>query len=420
MSDTPPPLGGSDEGPPPPPPPLPPSDTPPPPPAPGSPGHTGRRDDLDSHSLTMKHVTESSRTYPCRACGGELHFDIASQKLKCQHCGSTHELVEGDGEVVEQDLRAALRRVREGRTQPGVVTEEKEIVCQNCGGHTTFSGSLTANNCPYCATPIQRDDVHDAPERLPVDAVLPFQVDDKAAAELIEAWINGRWFAPSEFKRYNRTGSFKSVYMAYFTYDADTVTTYVGQRGVTRTRTVGSGDNRRTEVYTQWYPARGTVGNSFDDVPVLANTGFEKNRIDKLEPWPTQTAKPYSAEYSAGHLARTYDRDVEDCLGEATAVMNEEIKGTIRRDIGGNQQRIDRMNISWREMTYKHVLLPLWLLTVIYDGRPFQVYINGATGEVHGSRPYSKVKIAFAVTAALILLIVIIVLYSSSGGGGSG
>ena len=371
--------------------------------------------------MAIKHSTEQSRTYPCTACGGELHFDIASQMLKCAHCGNMHELVEGTGQVVERDLRSALDMVRQGKVTKtaNFISDEKEIVCQNCGGHTTFTGSLTANNCPYCATPIQRDDVHDAPERLPVDAVLPFTVDEKQAKGLIDEWINGRWFAPSEFKTYNRTGSFKSVYMAYFTYDADTSTSYTGQRGITRTRTVGSGDNQRTETYTDWYRVNGHVANSFDDVPVLANTGFEKKRVDKLEPWPTQTAKPYSAEYAAGHLARTYDRDVEECLGEATAVMENEIRTTIRRDIGGDDQRIDSMNILWKAMTYKHLLLPLWLLTVIYDERPFQVYINGVTGEIHGARPYSKVKIAAAVTA-VVLLIIIIAVAVSLGRGGSG
>ena len=421
MSETPPPLGGTppSDGPPPPPPPAP---SPPPldqPPSGAGDAADDGPDDPSAATRSMKHVTEQSLTFPCEACGGELHFDIATQMLKCPHCGNAHELMENDGEVVENDLRTALRMVREGKVEHSAtfIADEKEIVCQNCGGHTTFSGSLTANNCPYCATPIQRDDVHDAPERIPVDAVLPFTVDDEAAAELIEKWINGRWFAPSEFKRYNRTGSFTSIYMAYFTYDADTTTTYTGQRGVIRTRTVGSGDNRRTETYTEWYPARGTVGNRFDDVPVLANTGFEKGRIDKLEPWPTQTAKPYSAEYAAGHLARTYDHDVEDCLPEATSIMQKEIEGTIRRDIGGDTQRINHMNVQWRNMTYKHVLLPLWLLTVVYANRPFQVYINGVTGEVHGARPYSKVKIAAAVTAGLVLLIILLVLYSANGGG---
>jgi len=71
-------------------------------------------------------------------------------------------------------------------------------------------------------------------------------------------------------------------------------------------------------------------------------------------------------------------------------------------------------------MSYKHLLLPIWLLTVIYQQRPFQVYINGVTGEVHGQRPYSKVKIAIAVVLALIVAIALIVAFTASGGGGSG
>ena len=53
---------------------------------------------------------------------------------------------------------------------------------------------------------------------------------------------------------------------------------------------------------------------------------------------------------------------------------------------------------NFQSLTFKHLLLPIWLLTVMYQGQPFQVYINGVTGEVHGERPYSKVKIGLAYT----------------------
>ncbi len=361
------------------------------------------------------HSTELTRTYPCESCGSELHFDIKLQKLSCDHCGSVYELTaDTAGLAVEQDLRSALTRLREGRAVgQQVAVQEKEIVCQNCGGRSTFSGSLTAERCPYCATPIQRDDVHNAPDRLPVDGVVPFQIDEKTATEAIEKWINSRRFAPSEFKTYNRTGSFTSIYTAYFTYDADTDTFYTGRRGDDHTVTVGSGDDRHTETRTDWHRVEGNVRNSFDDITVFANEGFEKNRIAKLEPWPTQTAKPYSPEYVAGHLCRTYDHDVEECLTEATTTMERSIDQTIRSDIGGDHQEISTRNITWQKMTYKHLLLPIWLLTVIYQEKPFQVYINGVTGEVQGARPWSKVKIIIAAVIALIIVIALIVLFSS-------
>ena len=407
------------------PPPLPdPEPDPVPPPLDAPPPLTGQDDSGDTADefaehpgRALLHSSVDTRTYPCEACGGELHFNIELQQLKCRHCGNTHTLEEIDQIVVERDLIHALALIREGELSKSAtfLDDEKEVVCQNCGGHTTFTGSLTADRCPYCATPIQRDDVHDAPARLAVDGVLPFGVTEDRAEELIQEWINSRWFAPSEFKKYHRTGSFSSVYTAYFTYDAETSTRYRGQRGDYYTVTVGSGQNRRTETRIRWRPAAGSVHNIFDDVPVFANQGFERERVAKLEPWPTGDAKPYSAEYVAGHLCRTYDHDVEACLPQATGRMEEEIRNDVRRNIGGDQQRITSININWQNMGYKHLLLPIWLLTVIYQQRPFQVYINGATGEVHGQRPYSKVKIAIATAAALVVVIALIVLFVMNG-----
>jgi DNA-directed RNA polymerase subunit RPC12/RpoP len=361
--------------------------------------------------------TEQTRTYPCHQCGASLAFDIRTQQLKCPACGNVVPIVEDAGrQVVEHDLRAAWGQQPSGVSRfagQGGQAAQKEIVCQNCGGHTTFTGTLTAIRCPYCATPIQRDDVHDAPDRLPVDAVLPFRLDEPNARAEVDKWINRRWFAPSEFKKYNDTGSFTSIYVAYFTYDATAVTDYTGERGNDYTVTAGSGDDQHTETRTDWTYVSGRVTNAFDDLPVLANTGLDANKVAALEPWPTEYAKPFSAEYVAGHLSRTYDTSVEQAFEVAKSPMESTIDHTVRRDIGGDQQRVHGKNTQWYNMTFKHLLLPIWLLTVIYNGQPFQVCINGFTGEVQGRRPYSKVKIALAVTAAVLLVIIVVVLFAA-------
>jgi DNA-directed RNA polymerase subunit RPC12/RpoP len=394
----PPPPQGRTQYPPPPPnyPPPPPRQAPPPPP---------QRASLQS--------TEKTRTYPCHQCGGSLVFDIALQQLKCPNCGNMVPIVEDAGrQVVEHDLRAAWGQQQSSSVArfagSGGQEAQKEIVCQNCGGHTTFTGTLTAIRCPYCATPIQRDDVHDAPDRLPVDAVLPFGLDEPNARAAVDKWINGRWFAPSEFKKYNETGSFSSIYVAYFTYDAKAVTDYTGERGNDYTVEVGDGDNRHTETRTDWSYVSGRVNNAFDDLPVLANTGLDEQKVRELEPWPTENVRPFSAEYIAGHLSRTYDTTVEQAFEVAKATMESTIDHTVRRDIGGDQQRVHNKNTTWFDMTFQHVLLPIWLLTVVYGGKPFQVCINGFTGEVQGRRPYSAVKIALTITLAVIVILIVL------------
>ena len=372
--------------------------------------------DLERGDPAKLHRTELTRTYPCNNCGGELEFDIAAQDLGCAHCGN-HMPIDVDGvpHPQEQDLDAAIAAVRSGAVERMQTSaDEHEVVCQNCGGHTTFTGSLTATRCPYCATPIQRDDVHQAPARLPVDGVLPFRVPPKVARDKIQDWINSRWFAPNAFKKYSRTGSFASVYGAYFTYDARTRSEYRGQRGDNYTVTVGHGENRRTETRIRWRRVSGVVTNDFDDVTVLANEGLERKYVSALEPWPTSEASGFNPQYLAGHLARTYDHDVEECFGEAKQRIDAAIEQSIRRDIGGDHQRIHQVNTRYWDLTYKHLLLPIWLLTVLFSGAVYQVFINGVTGEVQGQRPYSKVKIALAVIGALAVAAILYAVFGRS------
>jgi predicted RNA-binding Zn-ribbon protein involved in translation (DUF1610 family) len=365
----------------------------------------------------MFHSTEHTRTYPCASCGGQLNFDIASQKLRCPNCGNYYDISAPNTAVRSRELHGAMRQLKElERHQHGPnVTGLREVVCQNCGGAAEFAGSLTATKCPYCATPIQRDDVHNAPARLPVDGLVPFRVDEKQARQLIEKWVTKRWFAPTDFKKYREIGAFSSLYTAYFTYDADTDTQYEGERGEDRQVRVGT-DSDGDPIYetqTTWYRVAGQVRNNFADLPVLANDGENLNpkRIKSLEPWPVEQARVFSPEFVAGHLCRTYDKDAEQALPEAQQEMEKVVEQTVRSDIGGDRQRVHQLSTRWNYLGFKHILLPIWLLTVMYSNRPFQVAINGLTGEVAGDRPWSKVKLAIAITCAVLVVIAVIVIY---------
>lgn len=366
------------------------------------------------------HVTEDTRTYPCPSCGGVLVFAPATQDLACQSCGNRLALppaLSRPAAVAKRDLAQAMAELQATVGQRPT-TLEREVVCQSCGGHTVFSGTFTATRCPYCNTPIQRDDVQVAPTRLPVDGIIPLQVPENVARDAIERWINGRWFAPNDFKRYRELGSFSSIYLDYFAYDASTTTQYTGMRGVTQSRTVQDGEGRsHTEFYTEWYPAWGTVSNSFADVTGLANTGLDLAKVQALEPWPTELGRPYSPEFVAGHLSRTYDLDPAQVFdGEVRPRMEGVIEQTVRADIGGNEQRINSMDVEWLAVAFDQLALPVWMLTVTYKQRPFSVFINGVTGEVQGQRPYSAAKIALAVIAGVVLVVVIVLLVQLFGG----
>ena len=63
---------------------------------------------------------------------------------------------------------------------------------------------------------------------------------------------------------------------------------------------------------------------------------------------------------------------------------------------------------SYSGETFKHVLVPVWLLSYDYGSRKFQVVVNGYSGRIAGKYPQSWWKI-LALLAALALIAAVLV-----------
>jgi hypothetical protein len=86
--------------------------------------------------------------------------------------------------------------------------------------------------------------------------------------------------------------------------------------------------------------------------------------------------------------------------------MDRVIERDVRFDIGGDRQRIAQIDTQLSDITFKHVLLPVWLAAYKYRGKTYRFVVNGQSGRVQGERPYSAWKIAAAVSLGLALLAV--------------
>jgi len=332
-----------------------------------------------------------------------MEFSIGKQSLQCPYCGFVKTIALGDSaSVTEQDYHAALARIAEQRAERvDDAFTAHEVRCTSCGATVQFVGTLTSQHCPYCGTPLQLADVHDAGEGIAVDGVLAFQVTRDGAQKQLHAWVRSRWFAPTRFKRQDLVEKLSGIYTPYWTYDAMTFTRYTGQRGEHYWVTVGTGKNRRRVRKTRWYPAAGDFQLFFDDLLVVATRDLPKQRVDALEPWPLYRCVPFTRELLAGFFARTYDLELDDGFQEADARIAAAIESEVRQRIGGDTQRIHSIETRHDAITYKHLLLPVWMLAYRFRQKVYQVVINAATGEVQGDRPYSAVKITLAILAGL-------------------
>jgi DNA-directed RNA polymerase subunit RPC12/RpoP len=357
------------------------------------------------HRERAGQTTDDSRgrIFPCDQCGADLEFNIGVQALKCPFCGFVKKLdLDENATIVEQDFNAMLERMADRREAEQTEEEgTKEVRCESCGGTVMFVGTLTSTECPYCGSPIQRENVHTATHRIPVDGVIPFLIDRERATESLREWVHSRWFAPNAFLRQGAEGRFNGVYIPYWTFDSLTFNAYEGQRGDAYYVTVGSGKNQRTERRVRWSYASGRFQRFFDDVVAVAFRGLNNGLVQALEPWPFPRMIPFTQQVLAGFFARTYDIELQEGFYNAKARMDALIEQEVRQRIGGDEQRISSVKSRYDAITFKHLLLPVWMMAYRFRDKSFQVYINAATGEVQGERPYSWVKITLAALLAV-------------------
>lgn len=369
--------------------------------------------------------SEYAHRFPCPSCGADLRFDPGSAdgggQLLCGHCGYVRQLDDDPAEpapaagpwgaaapaaapeaIAERDFRAALREHPDAA--PMEVT--RVLKCQSCGAQVEVDEAVHGTTCPFCASAVVGGT--GAHRHIKPGAVLPFAMDERSARRAMKAWLGRLWFAPSGLARYARSGrAMSGIYTPYWTFDARTATRYAGERGTVYyvQRSVIRNGKRQTvrEPRIRWQPVRGRVARAFDDILVLASRALPARFAEGLPPWDLSQLQPYAPEYLAGMRAEAYTVELEEGFGTARAIMDGVIARDVRFDIGGDRQRITGLDTEVADVTFKHVLLPIWVAAYKYRGRSYRIVVNGQTGRVQGERPWSAWKIALAVLAALLV-----------------
>ncbi|MEQ8819225.1 MAG: hypothetical protein RLY93_03205 [Sumerlaeia bacterium] len=339
------------------------------------------------------------RQFPCPSCGAKFEFDPGAATLRCPYCEHVEEIPQSAEQVREMDFHRYFAAAEV--TQEVIAGSACEVDCVACGASVDLPANVSADECPFCGTHLSNP-AHQPKSVMKPQAILPFAIEKRQALESLRNWIKGRWFAPNDFKKLAREGKMEGMYVPYWTYDSYTISYYSGERGDAYWVTVkdSQGNNRR-ERRVRWSHKRGRVDHFFDDVLVCASQGLPPKYIDKLEPWDLPNLVDAREDYLAGFRAERYQVDAKEGFAHARVKMDSSIRGLVRRDIGGDEQRIHSIRTQHEAVTFKHVLLPIWLTAYRYRNEPYRVLINARTGEVQGERPWSWIKITLAVLAAL-------------------
>ena len=359
----------------------------------------------------------AQQKFSCPACGAEATWNPAKQMLVCEFCGtqSPAELT-GEGTVKEHDLALALRDM--GDELRGWETDKISVKCQSCQAISVMDKSKVGARCQFCGSaqmiPFEEQKAPIRPESL-----LPFKLSQAQVRESVRAWYGSHWMAPNKLKHAALTDTLHGIYIPYWTFDAQAESDWDAEAGYyyyeTESYTDSNGNRQTRQVQkTRWVPASGHVSHFFDDALVLASKGVPAKLVESIEPFPTtEELVPYNAGYLSGWTVEHYQLDLVGAATAARGRMDSGMQKLCSQDVPGDTQRGLRVQTEYDRQTFKHILLPIWLLTYNYGTKTYQVAVNGYTGRISGQYPLSWIKIALIVIAVLIAILIFLALQSS-------
>jgi predicted RNA-binding Zn-ribbon protein involved in translation (DUF1610 family) len=321
---------------------------------------------------------EDVQGFKCPRCGAAMAFDPRLGTLACGFCGyrksdSTGGQAPQSGEP-EQDWVAAMYTRRGHRWELPLA---RTLTCRGCGAVMTVQPGLMTTGCPFCGAShvIETDESR---ELIQPEAVLRFAFDAAAARGHGRAWLEQTRFRPEDLDEEALFAPPRSVYIPCWNFD---ISSQLYWNGYVMQRQQGQLSS---------VPTSGVISNLFDNVLVPASASISEEELDALR-FDVSAAVPYSAGLLAHWPAEIYTISMADAAVAAHdhAFKRSEAAAPLEVEVGPadlvNDLKIDRRDISM--LSYKLLLLPVWITSYSYQGREYRVLINGHSGRVHGAVP---------------------------------
>lgn len=359
-------------------------------------GTTSSSQTVDTTDQEVQDKDRQIHIYNCNSCGAQLKYKPGTTFLVCEYCNTSTPIdISEELEIEELDFEHFASIFEKIDTQT-----VKVFICKQCGAETSYDENIKSTHCPYCTAPLIESDIHN--ERLIQPSyLLPFKVADKAVQNYLKRWFKDLWFIPGKLEEsiYN-SNHLKSIYIPCWTYDAQTYTTYSGRRG-------DKVKNSSSKSIMKWSKRSGTLSIFFDDVLVPASRLISNENLNKIPGWDLQNLAKIDNRYLSGFVTEKYVINLKDGFPPAKDKMNQNIKVRVKREIGGDSQVIESLHTNFSNLTFKLILLPVYMCSYTYKNKLYHFYMNGRNGIISGKRPYSIPKIVAAIIALLALLVFI-------------
>ena len=337
----------------------------------------------------------SGNAKKCPGCGANLIYDTDAKALICRSCGNVY-----DPQTMEMNGSLGIENPEQEYTPDDTLDYDdqsrKEIVCNSCGSQIIADANTAATICPFCGSPTLV--TRRLTRQFRPDAIMPFKITKENAKSRFKDFVSGAGDVPKKFRENATIDKITGIYVPFWLLSAD-VKMDIGGWGHTIIDGSSHYDELKNEnghYHSMDFPIDGTVEFSLQNVPFDGSHKIGDKLMEAIEPFDYSELVPYNASYLQGFLAEKYDTQPKDMYDRIRRRLDDYCH-SIAENVDFEGFDAFTYNSSYTEITYKnyriiYCLLPVWFLTVRYDDRDWQFAVNGQTGEVCGSLPYSRIS----------------------------
>lgn len=341
--------------------------------------------------------------FSCPQCGATSAYCADNGGLTCTHCKyyeAPKDLAySGKG---SEEFEFTLTTVQ--RASQGWGIERKELECNNCGGHSILPPESLSHTCPFCHSHnvVQQQAPQDV---LRPRFLIPIKVQPNQIKNKVKEWLGNSWLLPKDLQRLAHATEFVPIYIPYWTFDARAKAKWKAEVG----KRVKRGDRH----VTIWRWESGWVEHYFDDHLENGSVHLDQRLLKKIERFHLEELVPYDPSFLAGVSAQAYEVQLDQAWQYARKHMREDIRKRSLSQTSTSRVRNFHMGLSFSEESWRYILLPFLIGSYEYNGKSYQVLINGQNRSLAGNRPadwnkLGKMAILSFLPAALTFLSILL------------
>lgn len=338
-------------------------------------------------------------SYVCPHCSAKLVFDPEMQKWACPFCESSFD-------------QHALEATESTQTiqEPFTDTVDATVIysCPSCGAQLVTEPNTSATFCCYCHSPVVLS--HQLKDDFKPSKIIPFKTTKEDAITSFKNWCRGKWFLPSDFASPSQLQKLTGIYLPYWLMSCGTSGNLVAKAKNIRSWS----DSSYYYTETQDYLIERAGSMRFDYIPHDASSKAEDAVMASVEPFNFVDLIDFSSPYLSGFLAEKYDVKQDQVYpfiqkrveAATTEVFRESIKSY-------NSLAVTNCNINVQDVQFDYTLLPIWVLTYLYNDKTYFFVMNGQTGKIFGELPICKKKVTYLFF--ILTLVIFLILFIGGG-----